>query len=325
MRKAKKIFAAVVLIFYMFSACSVFGCASNAGNAKTDVYFITKGSDSAFWRSVKSGAETAAAEFNVKLTFFEPSSEEAENEQNEFFERVITDKPKAVAISAISYNGSAAYIDRMVSAGVKVIMFDSGSKSSKASAEIMIDNFEAGRSAFLALRERVAGKLSVGIVSPYEQTENGSARVTGFIQAAQEDGNAVIAASSNVVSDMEEATLRAHEILENYPEINAIAAFNEWTTLGAGNAVESSGKSMEISVVGFDNNVRSIEHLEKGIIDALVVQNPYAMGYYSVQKAFLYASGSLKKRSDVDVNIVVATRENMYNETVARLLFPFHN
>ena len=323
MRRIKKLFAVFALMVIIFSAGFAFGCANGGGNVRPAVYVITKGSDSAFWRSVKSGADAAAAEFNVKLTFLEPSSEEAESEQNAFFERVISEKPDAVAISAISYDGSAAYIVRMSAAGLKVILFDSGSKSIKANAEIMIDNFEAGKNAFLALRARYSGKLSVGIVSPYEQTGNGSDRVNGFMQAASEDGNAVIVASANVVSDMEEATARAKELLETYSEINAIAAFNEWTTLGAGNAVEQFDKSREINVVGFDNNVKSIEHLENGAVDALVVQNPYAMGYFGVQNAFLYSNGSVKKKTEVAVKTIVATRENMYDETVARLLFPF--
>ena len=87
--------------------------------------------------------------------------------------------------------------------------------------------------------------------------------------------------------------------------------------------MESTGNQQKINVVGFDNNVTSIEHLEKGALDALVVQNPYAMGYYSVQNAYLYASGKLKKKNSVRVDTVVATRENMYSEKVDRLLFPF--
>ena len=34
-------------------------------------------------------------------------------------------------------------------------------------------------------------------------------------------------------------------MLEKFPAINAMAAFNEWTTLGAGTAVESTGKQPE--------------------------------------------------------------------------------
>lgn len=47
-----------------------FGCSAR-GNFGVDsgIYLITKGSDSVFWRSVKSGADAAAAEYNVKVTF----------------------------------------------------------------------------------------------------------------------------------------------------------------------------------------------------------------------------------------------------------------
>lgn len=71
----------------------------------------------------------------------------------------------------------------MAAAGIHVIMFDSGSKSDRAAAEIMIDNFESGRSAFFALRELTNEKIVAGIVSPYEQTGNGAERVNGFLSA----------------------------------------------------------------------------------------------------------------------------------------------
>lgn len=47
------------------------------------------------------------------------------------------------------------------------------------------------------------------------------------------------------------------------------------------------------------------------------------INYYSVQNAYLYASGKMKKKNSVRVDTVVATRENMYSEKVDRLLFPF--
>lgn len=324
MSAGRKFWAIVCCGLCMFFPWAASGCSAR-GNFGVDsgIYLITKGSDSVFWRSVKSGADAAAAEYNVKVTFLEPSSEEAESEQNAYFEKAIAEKPAAVAISAISYEGSAAYIDRMAAAGIHVIMFDSGSKSDRAAAEIMIDNFESGRSAFFALRELTNEKIVAGIVSPYEQTGNGAERVNGFLSAAREDGNAEIVATENVVSNTADAALRVEEMLEKFPAINAMAAFNEWTTLGAGTAVESTGNQQKINVVGFDNNVTSIEHLEKGALDALVVQNPYAMGYYSVQNAYLYASGKLKKKNSVRVDTVVATRKNMYSEKVDRLLFPF--
>ena len=51
-------------------------------------------------------------------------------------------------------------------------------------------------------------------------------------------------------------------LLDN-PQINVIVTFNEWTTLGVGDAVEALGAGERTQVVAFDSNVKSIGMLEK--------------------------------------------------------------
>ena len=80
----------------------------------------------------------------------------------------------------------------------------------------------------------------------------------------------------STITDAREGTERM--LLDN-PQINVIVTFNEWTTLGVGDAVEALGAGERTQVVAFDSNVKSIGMLEKGNVDALIVQNPYAMGY----------------------------------------------
>ena len=90
----------------------------------------------------------------------------------------------------------------------------------------------------------------------------------------------------NVKSTTEDAKRGTEKMLERHPEVNAIATFNEWTSLGVGYAIRELGIGEETAVVAFDSNVVSVGMLETGEVDALIVQNPYAIGYLGVEHAY---------------------------------------
>ena len=89
----------------------------------------------------------------------------------------------------------------------------------------------------------------------------------------------------NVLSTTEDARAGAKEMLLSDSRINVVVTFNEWTSLGVGWAIRDLNRADRIQVVAFDSNVVSVGMLETGEVDALIVQNPYAMGYLGVETA----------------------------------------
>lgn len=164
-------------------------------------------------------------------------------------------------------------------------------------------------------------RVVIGIVNYDPNSANGQEREAGLRAVAEENG-ATVAGVVNVDSNIESATAGAIELLSEHPEINVIVGFNEWTTLGVGYAVEQLGLADRVAAVGFDSNVVSIGMLETGEMDALIVQNPFAIGYIGVQTAY-----ELLNNGEVDETILtsatVVTRENMFSESIQRILFRF--
>lgn len=320
MSNLKKAFA--IIITLAISLCAFCACSKTPAD-DIDVYLITKGSDSSFWGAVKAGAGAAANEYGVTLTVLEPSDESAEAEQVVFFEKALKDLPDAVAISAIGYDSGGTFVDKLTAAGVKVVEFDSLTASSLAHARVTIDNYAAGKKAFNAVRRGVGGKLNICALLPNVSTGNAREREEGLNNAAREDGNAEITVAKYIGSDIFSASAAAEEVLSAHSEINAVVALNEWATLAAGEATHNLDLSDKIYVSGFDNNALSAERLESGAVDSLVLQNPYAMGYFSVKNAYMLSVGGLKSGNSTVIDTVVATRENMYSDEIVKLLFPF--
>ena len=76
-------------------------------------------------------------------------------------------------------------------------------------------------------------------------------------------------------------------------------------------------------MVAFDSNVVSVGMLETGEVDALIVQNPYAMGYLGVENAYNLINGLQVEKEEIDTSLLIVTKENMYDEESQRLLFSF--
>lgn len=73
--------------------------------------------------------------------------------------------------------------------------------------------------------------------------------------------------------------------------------------------------------VGFDSNVVTIDGLQDGCVDALIVQNPYAMGYLGVESAYKLLAGQGSPEAMVDTSTQIVNRENLFTIDVQKALF----
>ena len=166
------------------------------------------------------------------------------------------------------------------------MVIDSDVNSNSVSCRISTDNYQAGQMAAEAVLEAEWEELKVGIVNFDENSQNGQEREQGFRDASAESERVRIIDSINVISTTEEAKNGTIQMLKEHPDINVIVTFNEWTSLGVGYAIEEWRLGEDVTVVAFDSNVVSVGMLETGEVDALIVQNPYAMGYLGVEYAY---------------------------------------
>ena len=285
---------------------------------------ITKSTDSEFFLSVFAGAGAAAAEYNLELTISGPGTEEDYETQNKMIAQAVEDGAEVIVLSAIDYERSAAAIDVAAQEGVKIVSIDSGVGSRYVSTYIGTDNYAAGQMAARAALEGVEGPLRVGIVTYNEGTANGQERVRGAINALDESGRARVAGVATTLVDAPRAQTDTVSLLLAHPEINVLMAFNEPTSVGAARAVRTLDRADDIFLVGFDSNVVTIDGLQDGYVDALIVQNPYAMGYLGVESAYKLLTeqgGSLEPVVDTSTQIV--NRENIFTMDSQKALFAF--
>lgn len=292
-------------------------------NSKPYVAIITKSTTSAYWKSTYAGANAASTAYNLEISFEGPENEEDYETQNELIRKAVADGAKAIVFSAVDYNGNADAINEAAAAGVKIVIIDSAVNSDKISCSISTDNYQAGLMVAEAVLADERDNLKIGIVNFDKNSENGQQREKGFRDGVASDERVEIVEAINVISITEEAKEGTIQMLKEHPEINVVVTFNEWTSLGVGYAIEELSLAEETRVVAFDSNVVSVGMLETGEVDALIVQNPYAMGYLGVEYANALINGTKLKETDIVTATTLVTKENMFEPECQRVLFAF--
>ena len=277
----------VALAWALLSGCGT--GASTAGQYK--VTLVAKSTQTEFWLSVFAGAEAAATEYNLDLTIIGPETEEDYETQNQMVSQAAQAGADAIVFSAIDYKNNASAIDEAAQKGSKIVAIDSSVDSEMVSTYIGTDNYAAGQMAAQAALDRVDGPLTVGIINYDISSANGQERERGAVDVLKSSGRAQVVAVVNTLAEAEHARADTETMLRRYPQINVLLAFNEPTSVGAAEAVEELGLSQQVFLVGFDSNVATVDGLQDGAVDALVVQNPYAMGYLGVESAYQLISG----------------------------------
>ena len=303
------------------------GCgADTTYSEQHTVALIAKSTETEFWLSVFAGAEAAATEYNLKLTITGPETEEDYETQNQMVADAVAEGAQAIVFSAIDYENNASAIDDAAKKGAKIVAIDSSVDSQAVSTYIGTDNYAAGQMAAQAALDRIVGTLRIGIVNYDMNSANGQERERGARDLFSSTGRAEVVAAINTLAEAGHAREDTAQMLADHPGINVLLAFNEPTSVGAAQAVEELGLSEDVFLVGFDSNVATVEGLQTGSVDALIVQNPYAMGYLGVESAYKLLSGQgTGLTAVVDTSTQIVDRDNLFSMDSQKALFAFES
>ena len=275
-----------------------------------------------FWTVVQLGISEAAKEFGVDVEIIGPDHERQIHRQVNMVNRVIENRPPALILAASDYNLLAEPVEKAVSTGIPVITVDSGVNSNQTISFIATDNVAAGMKAggevLRLLSTNPEGR--VAIVSHVRETATAIERERGVRQAVRPWE---VAGTWYCENDEDIAYEKTLEILQD-PTVQGIVALNELVTLGAARAIEDTQSQNRIAMVGFDNAPEELAYLERGILDATVVQRPYNMGYMAVKTAVRALKGK-EVESWIDTGSVLITATNMFERDYQELLFPIED
>jgi ribose transport system substrate-binding protein len=271
------------------------------------------------------GLQAGTAEYNIDYYCEAPDSEENSSGQLALIKSAIDNDVDVLVVSAISASDASSLIEEAKSKGIYVVIVDSGVDTSKIDVQISTDNVEAGRKLAQEVINIDEEKKYIGIINFDADAANGQEREQGFTDELADVDNVYIVDSVNVASNVSESKAATKKMLAEHPEINVVVTLNEWTTLGVGYAMEEIAGAKNIYVYGFDSNTLCLDMLEKGYIDGLMVQNPYAMGYLAMENAYKLCKNKNVSEKLIYTGAELITRDNMYDTDMQKIIFPIKN
>lgn len=107
-------------------------------------------------------------------------------------------------------------------------------------------------------------------------------------------------------------------IASDNPDIDAMAATGIYATVAI--ADEAAARGGDIVVVGVDAGEDVLTQLEEGKIDGIVAQNPYAIGYQTVEVLVAAARGELPGEDVIYTDSLWITADNINDPEVREAL-----
>jgi len=283
---------------------------------------VPKGQAHVFWQSVHAGAAAAGREFGVSIEWNGPASETEYSKQVEIVENFLSRRVDGVLLAPTDRKALVGVIEKAKRMNVPVTIFDSGADTESYVSFVATDNYAGGQIAGRRMGELLKGKGSVAIIAVAPGSASTLDREKGFQDTlAKEFPGIRIADLQYGMSDRARSLAVAEDLLTAHPGLTGIFASNESSTVGASQALKARGLAGKIQLVGFDSSTSLVEDLKAGVIDSLVVQNPYRMGYEGVKTLVDHLAGRVPPRR-IDSGAVLVKRDDLNKPEVQKLLNP---
>ena len=250
------------------------GGAAKAGGGAITVAVVTHAAPGdAFWDVVKSGAEAAGKQENVKVTY---AGDPDPAKQSQLIDNAVAQKVQGIAVSMANPDGLKESIQRAIAAGVPVITINSGLEKSKefgALTHVGQSEELAGEGAGEKFRSLGAKKMlcviheagNIGL----ESRCSGAKKTFGGGQNLQVD-----------ISNVADAQNTIKSALLADPSIDGILTLNDGIAKAAVAArKEANSKAL---IATFDVSSDVTDAVLVGDIAFAVDQQPYLQGYLPV-------------------------------------------
>lgn len=288
------------IMFVLIISAVPFLFANGAGNGGSDEIVIgmtVPGMQFPFFVIMGDEAQKKADQLGIKLIIHD--SQNQSSNQMSAIENFVAQKVDGILISPMTTDSQVPAIEAAVAAGIPVATVDRKANSNKVLVHVGADNVEGGRSAARYIIEQLDGK---GKVIQLEGTPGASAaidRKAGFDEVMEGSGVNIVVSQSAQFS-RSEGQVVMENLIQAYPDFDAVFGANDEMIIGAIEAMESSGIDPASKVtVGFDATPDAFAYIDEGKLDVTIDQFPGQQAGQALQMLYDYIVNKTEPSSDV--------------------------
>ncbi|HWO97673.1 MAG TPA: substrate-binding domain-containing protein [Bacillus sp. (in: firmicutes)] len=275
---------------------------------KSRVIVVLPQLDTEYWRLLESGAKTAFNDFNIdgKVIVIAPGSLDSTINQSNILEQVLNQNPDALITASAELSASVPALNTFKQKSIPVFFASTDMESEYQTSYIGTNNITLGKT---------AGELLASMLQPGDQAAIIHPSLYDPVMINRRDGAKKVLqnAGIKIVTESIDNEQFGHPeiIIENtlqtYPNIKGIFATTDQIALEALKVTDE--KKLKIPVIGADGLTAMIKTIKAGKVDATVAQNPYDIGYLSVEQAQKALKGE-RTEERIDTEIDIITKDN---------------
>ncbi|WP_442575392.1 ABC transporter substrate-binding protein [Microbacterium sp. F51-2R] len=314
--------AAAALAFSGCAGGTDAGATGDSSGGKPYIALVSKGFQHQFWQAVKAGAEQAAEEFDVEVSFDGPDTEADVDQQIQLLQTALDKNPAAIGFAALDSQAASPLLQQAQGAGIPVIAFDSGVDSDIPLTTAATDNTAAAAEAAKHLVEAIGGSGKVAVVAHDQTSLTGQQRRDGFVDYIKKSAPDVEVVDIQYGGgDQAKSADLAKAIIAANPDLKGIYGTNEGSAIGVVQAVKELGISPDaLAVVGFDSGKAQIDAIKDGLMLGAITQNPVGIGYETVRAAVEAIKGETLPEA-IDTGFYWYDADNIDDEKIQAVLY----
>jgi ribose transport system substrate-binding protein len=264
----------------------------------------------------------------VKINWSGPKSEADIDKQVSLLEDVVSKNPDGIVIASTSSDATVPALEQAVDQGIAVVTIDNKVHSDKIPAFLATNNKVGGA---LCADQMVANlkakgvplKGTVGLVSAMAGIQVLTDRDQGFRDRMKEIAPDVNVLETRFTDNDIAKSLAASEDIGTSQGNTLIGVFadNNHTGDGVARMITERNLGDKVVAVAYDSDPEEVSALKSGALKALILQDPYGMGYKGCAAAVTLLDGGTVPKY-VDTGVVAVTQANMNDKNVLDLLDP---
>ena len=273
---------------------------------KPTVVVVLKKGNTEYWRIMKAGIEKGFKDFDIDGKVMVPSDATAQ-EQADLLMKAYKEKPDVIITAPISLSVSPTL---KTFTNVPVLLVDTDLPLKNKTAYIGTDNLDLGKKAGAFLASQLQPGDKIAIIGGDLSFSVFKERVDGATTSLQNAGIKIAYLKSGL-SDNPNATKSViTKLMRDQPDIKGVVTTHDTIALPAIKELKEQGLS--IPVIGPDGLTEMLEFIADETIPGTMAQNPYDMGYLSVETAMKVVQGE-NVEPFVDSGVDIIIKENAQN------------
>ena len=217
---------------------------AQSGKPPTIAFFV-KNVTNPFWRGCRIGAEKAAKELGVSLETVAPTKPDNIEEQTRLVEDWIVKKPDAFVFVPVDYKALVPSIQKANKAGIPIIGYNNRMTDIEQVTYIGSNDEEIEYQVSTYLFKSMGGKGKIIHIDGVPAASTAQARKRGLEKALKENPGIELLASQTGQYRRLEAVKVFENLMQRYPEIDAVVCANDDMAVGVAETLAAAGRGAQ--------------------------------------------------------------------------------